>query len=78
MTLKCHFFIDRVDENEKIVYIIDGNTGDMSVTNDAEAVTKFLNQIYNNYRIIYRDTMGNWDELVHDFGTFKEFRCVTK
>jgi hypothetical protein len=76
--LKCHFFIDRIDDNEKIVYFIDGNTGGMSVTNDAEAVVKFLNDVFPDYRLIYRDTENRWDELVHEHGVFKEFKCVTR
>ena len=57
-----------------IFYIADADDGSMSVTNDAEGVVAY----YNNYlppntRIVYQDTMGNWDELVHDNGVFKDF-----
>lgn len=47
------------------VFIVD-NDGELSVTNDAEAVVKYLNGKFSDRRIFYRDTMGNWDELKHD------------
>lgn len=57
-----------------IFYIADADDGGMSITNDAENVVAY----YNNYlppntKIVYRDTMGNWDELVHENGVFKDF-----
>lgn len=45
----------------------------MSVTNDAEAVCAALHLQYPNHRIIYCDTEGKWDELVHNAGVFKSF-----
>ena len=62
--------IDRVLPDR--VFIIDCD-GPMSVTNDAEAVVKFINDMYPGRRIIYCDTMGNWDELLHTNGTFNGF-----
>jgi hypothetical protein len=47
--------------------------GSVSVTNDAEAVVRFVNARYPGHRIFYRDTMGNWDELVHANGIFTGF-----
>jgi len=44
-----------------------------SVTNDAERVCRRLYSRFGNYRYYYRDTMGNWDELVHDRGHFTRF-----
>jgi hypothetical protein len=54
------------------VWIVDEDAG-VSVTNDAEAVVAEINQRHPGCRIIYRDTMGNWDELRHRNGTFVDF-----
>lgn len=55
------------------IFIEDTNSG-MSVTNDAEAVCEHLVHYYGNKRIMYRDTDGTWDELVHNHGIFKRFQ----
>jgi hypothetical protein len=57
---------------DSAVYIED-NDGELSVTNDAEAVVKYLDGKFYNRRIFYRDTMGSWDELVHSNGKFLKF-----
>lgn len=58
-----------------IVFIVDTDRGDRrSVTNDAERVVMELNNIYPGQRIMYRDSMLKWDELVHDNGNFKGYR----
>lgn len=55
------------------VFIVDNDTG-RSITNDAEAVTWDVWNRYGNRRIIYRDTDGRWDELLHaDGGKFVDF-----
>lgn len=54
--------IVQIDQDE--IFIVDLDLGNISVTNDAEYV--YL-EIYNNFpgkRLIYRDTLGNWDEIV--------------
>jgi hypothetical protein len=54
-----------------IVWITDEDGhGCKSVTNDAERVCAVVNAAYPCHRIIYRDTMGKWDELAHDNGRF--------
>lgn len=63
----------KLDRNNKIVWIIDLDGG-YSVTNDADKVCRELNERYPGYRIIYRDTMGNWDELEHKNGQFLGYR----
>ena len=68
----AEYGIARVDQNKKIVWIVDHDVG-ASVTNCAEGVCANLNERYPDYRIIYRDTDGNWDELVHEHGVFKNF-----
>lgn len=57
---------------EYLVWIEDLN-GALSVTNDAEAVCAELQRGFPGYRIIYRDSMGFWDELLHDRGQFTGF-----
>lgn len=61
---------------DPVVWIVDDandNPFAMSVTNDAEAVCAACHAQYPNHRIIYRDTEGKWDELVHEAGVFKRF-----
>src|SRR3990172_6930008 len=55
-----------------MVWIVDRN-GAQSVTNYAEAVCAALSVEYGNARIIYRDSMGLWDELKHECGRFLGF-----
>lgn len=58
---------------EDAVFIVDDDNGGMSVTNAAEAVVKDIYEFYGDRRIVYRDTMGEWDELLHNHGTFAGF-----
>ena len=60
------------------VFLIDNDDGHMSVTNDAEEVVAATIKAYANRRIIYRDTCGNWDELVHARGSFVGFASYTE
>ena len=70
-------YVSSVNETARIVFLIDDD-GDVSVTNDAEAVVAEVNSRYPGYRIVYRDTMFNWDELVHDNGRFTGFAPYRK
>jgi len=73
--MNASYQVARIDHESKIVRIIDlDEPGRKSVTNDAEGVCERVNRDWPTYRIIYRDTMGNWDELVHENGTFKAFK----
>jgi hypothetical protein len=56
---------------------VDNDVG-MSVTNDAENVVADVLRQYPDHRIIYRDTMGQWDELVHFNGKFTGFAPYSK
>ncbi len=59
---------------DKIIFIQDLNLGNISVTNDAEwVVENILNQYNPPKRIVYRDSEGQWDELVHDGRRFVAF-----
>ena len=60
------------DADHGIVWIEDecDANGDakMSVTNDAEYVVQMLHKRYgSNIRIVYRDTMMEWWEIVHTY-----------
>jgi hypothetical protein len=57
------FIVDDCDEHQC-----------MSVTNDAEQVTEFLFKTIGDKRIFYKDTMGQWDELLHNKGVFQNFK----
>ena len=59
-------------DNDK-VFIVDCDEGACSVTNDAEGVVKYVNGLYPDKRIIYRDSDGRWDELGHVNGVFVDF-----
>lgn len=74
MKLKSDFIVSQV--TDEIIFIIDTaeQTGKMSVTNDAEAVCEFLVEKFGNKRIVYQDTIGDWDELEHDLGFFRRFK----
>ena len=61
-----------VKDTDDIVFIEDANAKGPSVTNDAEAVTAYVYWQFRK-RIVYKDTTGNWDELVHHNGVFGRF-----
>ena len=61
-----------VGQDERHVWIVDLD-GPLSVTNDAERVCVEVNRLFPGRRIIYQDTMGKWDELVHQGGRFTGF-----
>ena len=68
--MKAKFYVHKVTNDT--VFIVDED-GPMSITNDAEAVVDFVNQLYPQRKIVYCDTDGNWDELVHTNGKFLAF-----
>lgn len=57
-------------------FLVDNDVG-MSVTNDAEAVVAEVSKDRLDNRIFYRDTSGDWDELVHNRGTFLRFAGIS-
>jgi hypothetical protein len=74
--LRASYSVDRATSDPilgKMVFIVDNDVG-MSITNDAEAVVEDVLRQYPDHRIIYRDTMGQWDELVHWNGKFSVFK----
>ncbi len=64
-----------VEETEDTIFIEDLNLGNLSVTNDAEWVIESLVRRYGvlNKKVVYKDTTGNWDELIHDGNVFLDF-----
>lgn len=49
----------------------------MSVTNDAERVVSYIISMYPLAKaIIYRDTEGNWDQLLFERGKFTTYKCL--
>lgn len=60
---------DVVRVTEDTIFLVDRNYG-MSVTNDAENVVAEVVGEYGDKRVVYRDSMGRWDELVHTNGSF--------
>jgi hypothetical protein len=55
------------------VFIVDPDNDSKSITNDAEWVWNQINAKYPGRRLVYRDTMNRWDEIipthpVDDFG----------
>ena len=71
--LRSKFAIEKA--TDKYLYIIDTGVLHKSVTNDAGAVLSYLSENHElgNRRLIYRDSHGRIDEIVHDSGTFKGF-----
>lgn len=65
--------IHRIEHGTKCIWITDESEGHphaKSVTNDAERVVADVNNRCPGYRIFYKDTMGLWDELLHEHGKF--------
>lgn len=58
---KADYGVIQVDFDR--VFLVDLDMGGRSVTNDAEAVCEELQAAYPGKRVIYRDTMGRWDEM---------------
>lgn len=64
-----------VGVTKNFVYLVDYSLlfGNLSVTNGAETVVSEVHAKFPGRRILYRDTMGRWDELVHENGVFTKF-----
>lgn len=69
--IRSEFIVVKV--TPEAIYIRDLDRGAMSVTNDAERVVEYLYKHYGNRKFIYRDSLGEWSELLHDNGTFTDF-----
>lgn len=64
-----------VGKSGHVVYLVDLDRGNLSVTNDAEEVVSEILSLYPiDSVIVYRDSAGSWDELLHDGFAFTGFR----
>lgn len=66
-----------VDRSEAVIWIADnsGWGGNFrSITNAAEEVVEEVYRLFGDRRIMYRDTEGRWDELVHEGSRFIGFK----
>ncbi len=63
-----------VGQDADCVFLVDLNTGGLSLTNDAESVVRLIFNRYGQKRIIYRDSEGRWDEMLHDKGVFIDYK----
>jgi hypothetical protein len=72
--LKCNFSIQQITADK--IFIVDNDIG-KTVTNSAEEVCTHLFKIHGNKRILYKDTQGEWAELVHENGEFIGFSPVS-
>lgn len=62
--MKSSWVIHKKNDEHQIVYLIDRNDGQTSITNDAENVLRFFQQLYGpKYRVVYKDTDGEWWEM---------------
>ena len=64
--MRCKFEVLRADLE---TVLIEDLNGKVSVTNDAEAVIKYLHEQYTlrkDTMVLYFDSQGNCDELGHD------------
>ena len=71
MDMKSNYRV--IDETDNEIYLVDNDIeGYRSVTNDANNICN----VYPDKRIFYCDSMGNWDEMIHDEGAFKTFSPI--
>ena len=66
-----------IEERSGIVFLWDVNLGSMSVTNDAERVYEWCQYHHGHgvgIRVVYRDSEGEWAEMVRDPGGWIEFK----
>jgi hypothetical protein len=59
--------------------MMDGNEAWRSITNDAEKIILYMIALGHDLarnRVIYRDTTGNWDELIVVNSEFAGFRFI--
>ncbi len=72
MSVRANYQVLKVTPD--FVHIQDLDCGNMSVTNDAEAVVAQIVAKHGNKRITYIDSDGNQDELAHVNGRFTSFK----
>jgi len=82
--VRCHFDVVLPCPAPGVVAIIDQDDGAMSVTNDIENVVArlvTLGMLRAGDRLVYRDSGGDWDEVVltpgMKFSHFDQYRAVS-
>lgn len=65
MRVSGHTKFELVEYNRdhRIVFIRDLDQGDMSITNNAEEIYRHIRTHYGAVRVVYQDTLGQWDEI---------------
>ena len=68
--MKANWLLVKQDYKHNIIFIEDVGPG-MTVTNDAEAVWKYIDENYSHaapspkyWRVVYKDTNGEWWEMI--------------
>jgi hypothetical protein len=69
----ANYQVKAVTEDSVFIRDMCNEMGGMSVTNAAEEVVAQILENYGNKHIIYQDTEGQWDELIHDGTQFTDF-----
>jgi hypothetical protein len=76
MATRSQFFIWSAPRGNAVILV--DRDGPVSVTNDAENVVAYVLERYlKKPRILYKDTDGEWDELLHDGEKFTGFSILT-
>lgn len=65
-----------VADQPGVLAIVDADNGRRSITNDAAVVVRELMPNLSDKRLIYRDTDGRWDEILHAAGEFVGFKHI--
>lgn len=66
-------------QERRVIAVIDLGGPGPTITNDVEAVLADVHACLctSGRRVIYRDSLGTWDEIVHDgAGGFRGFRAI--
>jgi hypothetical protein len=73
MTMQAQFAMIEKDHKHNIIFIEDiaNHTGGITITNDAEAVHKYIDYMHSHdaptpsfWRIVYKDTNNEWWEMI--------------
>jgi hypothetical protein len=73
---RCDFEVLTIDD--RAVYLADLNLGGRSLTNDAANVCAECVLRFGNLRIVYRDSIGSWAELIHVGGKFLAYATCAR
>lgn len=75
----ANFELVEYDDVHHIVFLRDLDQGGMTITNNAEAVYQHVRTYWGAVRVVYQDTLGNWDEITQQAGEHPgDWRIVFK